>query len=176
MSNQDFTKMRKEKLSINLVEKRKTRSEPNRRRSGAPKGNKNALGNSGQQPQIYTDEWINNEAKLFREWLNKPDSLFFTTFATDRGYCIQRLTEFANRSLEFAEVLKFAKDWQANRLVNGGLKNETNASITKFVLANHHNYTEKQQITGDSNNPVSFLMTKHDGSSKDLVDDNKEPA
>ena len=146
-------------------------------RRGAKKGNQHALGcTTSGQPQIYTDEWIKEEAKLFREWLQKPDSLFFTTFATDRGYCIQRLTEFADRSKEFSEVLRYAKDWQQNRLVNGGLKNETNSSITKFVLANHHNYTEKQQITGDSNSPVSFLMTKVDGQSKDLIDANKESA
>lgn len=147
-----------------------------KRNGGAPKGNKYAVGNKGGAPEIYSDEWIQNEAQLFREWLEKPDSLFFTTFATDRGYCIQRLTEFADRSKVFSEVLKFAKDVQQNRLVNGGLKNETNSSITKFVLANHHNYTEKSQVSGDASNPLGFLLKRDDGQSKDLVSDNSGTA
>ena len=138
-------------------------------RKGGQPGNRNAVGNNGGAPEIYSTEWISNEAKLFREWLQKPDSLFFTKFATDRGYCIQRLTEFADKSIEFSEVLKYAKDTQHNRLVTCGLKNETNAGLTKFVLANHHGYTERQQISGDAANPIGFLLTKADGESQELV-------
>lgn len=143
---------------------------PKKNKGGAPPGNQNAKGcTTSGQPQLYTDEWIGNEAKAFREWLQRPDALFFTTFATDRGYCIQRLTEFADRSVEFSEVLKYAKDIQHNRLVNCGLKNETNSGITKFVLANHHGYTERQQLSGDANNPLNWILQKGDGQSKDLV-------
>lgn len=120
---------------------------PKKRSGGAPKGNKNALGcTTSGQPQIYTDEWIQNEAKLFREWLQKPDSLYFSSFAIERGYCLQRLTEFADRSIEFSETLRFAKDWQQCRLINCGLKNETNPGITKFVLINNHGWADKSQV------------------------------
>ena len=149
-------------------------AQPKKRRCGAPKGNQNAVGNRGQPIQLYTQEWIEEEAKIFRDWLQKPDSLFFTTFATDRGYCIQRLTEFANKSVVFSEVLKYAKDIQHNRLINCGRRNETNAGLTKFVLANHHGYTEKQQISGDTINPLGFILKKADGDSKDLVSGNNE--
>jgi len=138
-------------------------------KKGGQPGNQNAVGNNGGAPEIYSSEWIANEAKVFREWLQRPDALFFTTFATDRGYCIQRLTEFADKSIEFSEVLKYAKDTQHNRLVNCGLKNETNSQITKFVLANHHGYSDRQQVSGDAKNPIGFLLTKADGESQELV-------
>ncbi len=139
-------------------------------RKGGQPGNQNAKGcTTSGQPQMYTDEWIRNEAKTFREWLQLPDSFFFTKFATDRGYCIQRLTEFADRSIEFSEVLKYAKDTQHNRLVTSSLKNEINSQITKFVLANHHGYSDRQQLSGDAANPLGFLLTKADGESQELV-------
>ncbi len=151
----------------------KGKAVPKKSKGGAPTGNQNAKGcSTSGQPQLYTDEWIQNEAKLFREWLQKPDALFFTTFATDRGYCIQRLTEFADRSVEFSEVLRYAKDTQHNRLVTSGLKNEINSQITKFVLANHHGYSDRQQVSGDSKNPIGFLLTKADGESQELVNGN----
>jgi DNA-packaging protein gp3 len=152
---------------------KKNKGRPSKPNSGQfQPGNQASVGNNGGAPVIYSDEWIANEAREFREWLQKPDSLFFTTFATDRGYCIQRLTEFADKSSEFSEVLKYAKDVQHNRLVNCGLKNETNCQITKFVLANHHGYTDKQQVSGDASSPLGFILKKDDGNSKDLVNGN----
>jgi hypothetical protein len=138
-------------------------------KGGAPVGNQNALGNSGGAPQIYTNEWISNEAKLFREWMQKPDSLYFSTFAVERGYDRQRLNEFADKSVEFSDALKFAKNWQESRLVNYGLKNETNPSITKFVLQNCHGWADKQQVSGDASCPLGFILQKADGDSKDLL-------
>lgn len=134
-------------------------------------GNKISVGNSGQPPQIYTPEWLSNEAKLFKEWMEKPDSYYFNSFAIERGYSPQRFPEFAEKSPEFAETLKIAKQWQQSKLVTSGLKNETNASITKFVLQNCHGWAERQQISGDANNPIAFLLETSDGKSSDLVNE-----
>jgi hypothetical protein len=155
--------------------KRDIEEKRNKSRSEKLKGNKNAVGNPGPPkdkltfPEIYTIEYIEKEATAFKEWLQKPDSYFFTAFATERGYCIQRLTEFAKKSSVFSDVLKFARDSQHTKLVLGGLKNETNAGITKFVLMNHHNYTEKNQVSGDAANPISFLLDSTSNRSKELT-------
>lgn len=150
--------------------KSKNKAEEPRATGGAPRGNQNAKGcTTSGAPQIYTDEYIKNEAKLFREWMQKPDSLYFGTFAVERGYCYQRLTEFANKSVEFSDTLEYAKHWQQCRLVNCGLKNETNSGLTKFVLQNCHGWAERQQISGDAVNPIGFLLTKADGASQELV-------
>lgn len=135
----------------------------------APRGNKNAVGNKGGAPEKYTDEWIAQEAKLFLEWMKLPESIFFKSFAIERGYSPQRLTEFASRSVEFSEVLSRAKDWQESKLVSYGLFNKTNCGMTKFVLANHHGYTERSQVGGDQANPLALILGNIDGGSKELV-------
>jgi hypothetical protein len=139
------------------------------RSGGAPKGNKNAVGNSGRPPDIYTQEWIEKEAKALIEWFEVPRNIWLKGFALQRGYDPVRFDEFADKSVVFAEALTKAKKIQEFKLVDKSLFNEINSNITKFVLTNNHGWTEKQQISGDASSPVGFLMTKVDGDSKDLV-------
>jgi len=135
-------------------------------------GNKCSQGQGGGAPPIYTVEYIRNEARLFREWMERKDSLYFTSFAVERGYDRQRLTEFAEKYTEFSDALTYARTWQESKLVNCGLKNETNSSLTKFVLQNCHGWADRQQVSGDALNPIGFLLTKADGESQELVNGN----
>jgi ABC-type glycerol-3-phosphate transport system substrate-binding protein len=138
-----------------------------------PKGNKYALGNHGGAPAIYTQSWLKEEAARFLEWMDKPESIYFKSFAIERGYSPQRFMDFANRSPEFAEALKIAKEWQEQKLVCYGLFNKTNSAMTKFVLANCHSWKEQSQISGDAANPLEFLLKKVDGGSKELISDDQ---
>ncbi len=104
-------------------------------------GNKLSLGNCGGVPLEYDSEWLKNEARLFSEWMNRPHSVYFKSFCIERGYSPQRLSEFAQKSPEFAEVYKIAKEWQESKLVNLGLWNEINPTMTKFVLLNQHEWS-----------------------------------
>ncbi len=136
----------------------------------APKGNKYAVGNSGLPP-VYTQEWLIEEAENFREWMKKEDSIFFKSFCVERGYSPQRLTEFSEKCPEFSEVYKLAKDWQEQKIITTALWNKTNSGMAKFVLANHHGYVEKTQVSGDAANPLQFLLERSDGNSKELVNE-----
>jgi len=138
----------------------------------APKGNKRALGNQGGAPPTYTEEWLREEARLFYSWMKEEDSLYFKSFAIYRGYSPQRLSEFAEKSPEFSEALEFAKAWQEQKLVNLGLWNKLNSSMTKFVLSNCHSWKEQAQVSGDAANPLAFLLRRIDGNSKDLINGN----
>ena len=135
----------------------------------APKGNKNAIGNKGGAPEKYTDELISLEAKAFLDWMKLPESIFFKSFAIERGYHPNRLQEFANKSVEFSGVLEIAKAWQESKLINYGLFNKINCGMTKFVLANHHGYSERSQVGGDQANPLALILGNIDGGSKELV-------
>lgn len=139
---------------------------------GAPKGkarpdmigNQYAAGcTTNGLPKVYTHEWITNEAKLFFKWMEKPDSMYFTTFATERGYCIQRLTEFANENKDFAEALTYARSWQLNKLVNLGLKNEINSGLTKFVLQNNHGWAERSTVMHKGRTTAEELLDSTQG-------------
>jgi hypothetical protein len=71
------------------------------------KGNKNAIGNNGGRPRKFD---LVEEAKAFKEWADKPDSLVLRKFAAVRGYdCQSRLNDYANESVEFGQAFKYAK-------------------------------------------------------------------
>lgn len=140
----------------------------------APLNNQYAKGHGKGAPQRYTAAWIERESQSFLEWMRLPDSIFFKTFAIERGYHPNRLQEFADKSEVFSGVLEIAKAWQESKLVNYGLFNKTNSGMTKFVLSNHHGYTEKSQIAGNGSSPLAFLLGKIDGASKDLINGEHE--
>jgi hypothetical protein len=108
-------------------------------------GNKVSLGNEGGRPELYTPEWIEEEAKLLLEWFQQPRNIWLKGFALTRGYDPARLDEFADKSPVFSQALIKAKEWQQYKLVDMGLFNETNPSITKFVLINNHGWADKSQ-------------------------------
>lgn len=139
---------------------------------GAPKGHKPYKGGeNGGRPPVQTDSFIEKEADALIEWIKNPKNLYFKKFALERGYHSQRLSEFAQKNKRFAECLEKAKEWQEIRLVEGGLSNTHNASITKFVLQNCHSWVDKQQstISGDAANPLNFVLGNIDGTTKELV-------
>lgn len=138
----------------------------------APKGhepyNKNG---EGGRPIKYTKEFIENEANEFEEWMKKKDSLWYEDFAMQRGYDPDLLSIWAKQNDRFSGVYKRAHTWQKSLLLRGGLLNKLNAGIVKLVLANTIGWTDKQQISGDSVNPLQCILEKGDGKSKELVDE-----
>jgi hypothetical protein len=72
----------------------------------APKGHKGYLAADGTFkggcPQKYTREFIENEAIAFDEWMKRPDSLYFKSFAIERGYHPNRVAEFAAQNQRFS--------------------------------------------------------------------------
>ncbi|CUI17981.1 hypothetical protein PNK_2385 [Candidatus Protochlamydia naegleriophila] len=126
----------------------------------------------GGRPQKYNQEDIENLANEFLIWLKKPENLWFKDFCLEKDIDPDLLSEWAKKNQKFNGVYKLAKHQQEARLIKGGLMNLYNASIVKLVLANAHGWnTDRQQtqVSGDATNPLSFLLKKADGESKDLV-------
>jgi hypothetical protein len=140
----------------------------------APKGHAayNTKGEGGS-PKIHTKEFIENEAEELNKWMQKEGNIFFNRFALMRGYHPQRLTEFAEKSVRFAEVFTMAKKWQELIISEGAITKEFSDGFSKFILINHHGWADKSEtkVSGDAENPLSFLMTQADGQSKDLVNE-----
>lgn len=136
----------------------------------APKGhepyNKNGEGGVSKK---YTPEYIEKEATAFLEWMSRPDSIWYESFAIERGYHPNRLSEWAKVNERFACVYELSQAWQKSRLITGGLLNKYNANITKLVLSNTIGWTDKQQVSGDASNPLACILENIDGSTKDLV-------
>lgn len=97
---------------------------------------------AGGAPIKYSEEWMKKEAKIFLDWMRKPESIYFKAFAFERGYSAQRLVEFAENCKEFSEAMKIANEWQEQKLVTCALWKKTDSAMTKIVLANKHGWRE----------------------------------
>jgi DNA-packaging protein gp3 len=137
----------------------------------APKGHRSfCKKGEGGKPKVHTDAFIEKEADALCEWFRDPNNLYFKSFALERGYCAQRLSEFAEKNEKFAEAYRRAKDWQECRLVQGGLCNIYNPTITKFILINCHGWKERQEVSGSNVDPfIAQILLQCDSKTKDLV-------
>lgn len=138
----------------------------------APKGHPPYPGcEKGGRPVKYTPEFIEKEADAFLEWMKLETSLWYEDFALERGYDPDQLSIWAKENEKFSGVYRRSKAWQKSLLIRGGLLSKFNSNIVKLVLANTVGWTDKQQLSGDSANPLQFLLEKVDGESKDLVNE-----
>lgn len=133
----------------------------------APKGHQFSVGNKDGKPRKYTRVMIEKEAEEFLHWLNMPDSIFFKSFAIQRGYHPNRLAEFAKMNEKFSGAYELAKAWQEVKLVEGGLTNQFNANFTKFALSNISGWSDRQHLSADVINPLAILLDRIDGKTKD---------
>ena len=138
----------------------------------APKGHKPYPGcEKGGRPPTWN---VDAEADAFEEWMTRPDSMWYRDFAMERGYLPDNLSEWAKKNDKFSRVYKKSQEWQLAKLLKGGLLGTYHAGFCKFVMGNTCGWYEKQQIMGDSANPLHFLLEKTDGTSKELVNDTED--
>lgn len=138
----------------------------------APKGHPPYAGcETGGRPKKWTPELIEAEADAFEEWMNLPTSIWYEDFALERGFASSNLIRWAKENEKFCAVYKKSQTWQKNKLIRGGLTGKYNAGFCKFVMSNTCGWFDRQQISGDSANPLQFLLEKTDGSSKELIDE-----
>lgn len=138
----------------------------------APKGHAHYnQKNEGGRPVKWTTEAIEIEANEFELWIQNPKNVYFKRFALERGYSPQRYNEFCEVSERFSAVFNRVKEWQETRIAEGALFNELNSGFSKFFMQNVCNWREKSETTlsGDSANPMSFLLDLANSQSKELI-------
>jgi len=143
----------------------------------APKGHAPYPGcETGGRPKKYTKEFIEKEAEAFDKWMKIETSLWYEDFAMERGYDPDQLSIWAKENEKFSGVYRRSQAWQKSLLIKNGLLNKFNSSITKLVLANTCGWTDKTEskFSGDSANPLAFILSSVDGTTKELVNDDQE--
>jgi hypothetical protein len=78
----------------------------------APKGNKNAVGNSGRPPERDVQEWV----KALDDWSQKEEATALCQFCVEQNTYADKVYELRNRYVEFSDALKKAKIRLAQRL------------------------------------------------------------
>jgi len=148
-----------------------------KKKGGAPKGHPpyNVNGEGGR-PTIYTKEVIENYADEFEKWLEDDENFWFKDFAIKNKFSPDLFHRWAEQNERFSRVLEQARHKQESKLFKCSLTNTYNANMVKFALNVHHDWIEKKQVvhSNDPNCPVPEWIMKQEGTSKDLVSDDKQ--
>lgn len=114
-------------------------------------------GKLGGRPTTYTDEFIEDLADRLLEWLKKPTSPWFEAFALENNVPSDRFMDFAKKNEKFAEAYHFAKMWQKQKLIEGGLLNKFNTKITCLLLGSQYAIRDQQEVHHQGAQPVEIV-------------------
>lgn len=117
---------------------------------GAPKGNKNAVGNEGGRP----GHDLSLMGKELIEWSFLPDSLNLIGFSSPKRISVTKLPEWAEKDIEFREALRLAKE---------------NIALNRFKAASSN--LMPQQFYTRSEGMYDPLYHKYDHSEKKFESD-----
>jgi len=140
----------------------------------APKGHPNydVEGKAGR-PKKYTPEVIERFADELLIWIKNEGNFWVKDFCLERGIDPDYMSEWARENERFAGAYKTAKAFQESRIFKGSMLSAFNPTMSKFALINNHGWADKTEtkVSGDAVNPLTFLLQKADGESKDLVNE-----
>lgn len=138
----------------------------------APKGHVpyNEKGEGGR-PRRYSIEDIERYADELVEWMKDESRFWFKDFCLERGIDPDCIAEWAKDNKRFNGAYRLAKGLQESRIFKGSMLNSFNCGMAKFALMNCHDWKDKQEtkLSGDSVNPLAFILQRIDGQSKDLI-------
>jgi hypothetical protein len=141
---------------------------------GAPLGHEAYPGcETGGRPKRYDEKFIEEEADHLEKWMEKKENIFIEDFCLERGYSYNRAVEWSKTNEKFSVTYDRFQMKQRVALFKGGLSKKFAFPMCALLLSHSHGIVSKseQKLSGDAGNPLSFLMTKADGLSKELINE-----
>ena len=130
-------------------------------------GNKNIKPEDGKQfSSEYQpkEKWTEDKAlelgKGLIEWISSStkDNVFFEEYLViNEGLYPQLIKYLSDKFSSFSKLIERAKKIQELKLIKYGIADDLNATMTKFVLTNHHEYSERKETTVIQNEPLTEL-------------------
>ena len=151
------------------VKRKKLTTLPIRRNNSHLIGNKYAVGKG--RPVEWTPELIEIEREALETWIDDPKNYFITAFLNERKLDAKLIDRFTQSSQSFCQTYTRAKQIQEQRLVEAACTRKFDGNFVKFVLQNKAGWKEKQELSGDTQNPLAILMAKIDANAKSPVED-----
>lgn len=89
---------------------------------------------------------------------------FFEGFATEIDVTVSTLTLWKDVHPEFSAAYEKAKQIQLDKLASGTIAGVYNAAGAIFALKNMHRWTDRQELSGSKENPVTvqFVISKEE--------------
>jgi hypothetical protein len=125
------------------------------------------------RPKEYTKDIVDELAMHLEEWIEEKDNLFIQKFAYEMRFNHRKVSEFKDISPKFREACDRLDAKQQFSIFEGGLKRKYAHPMCALILSSNHNINLKteQKLSGSTTDPVEFLLSKADGNTKDLVED-----
>lgn len=98
-------------------------------------------------------------AEKFKKYLDETERPSVIGFSAK--YFLPRSTiyDWAKRDPRIKDLISICGVRQENALVEQGLENKINSTITKLVLSTNYGYKERNENTGDENRPEQKKIT-----------------
>lgn len=127
---------------------------------------------AGGRPSEYEATKV---AKAVEKYISMCKEQFYLPtvegLAVELGVGRKTLYNWAKEHPEFLHTLDVLLTLQGSMLIQNGLKNEYNPTITKLMLSSNHDYKERSDVTSDDK-PVPPLLVRFLG---DVQPDNGNP-
>lgn len=136
----------------------------------APKGHPNYNVEGKTRPVIYTEEFINNEAIILNDWINKDEkNIFIQDFCLLRGYSYKRFHEWTKSNEKLADLYNIFLTKQQLALYKGGLTKKFNFPMCALILSHHHNIHQKTEQRIEADISTKTLLDEIADQTKDLI-------
>lgn len=112
------------------------------------------------RPIEWTKPRIDRLTQALNEWIENPKNYFVLGFCNEQGIEHKHLERLAQMDESFCQTYSRAKQIQEERLVELGVSRKGDGNFIKFILANKAGYKDKQEISGDSANPLALVLDK----------------
>lgn len=129
-----------------------------------PSDNPKPFKKGDKAAEQWTEERALELANELIEWLNEKDengedkkNMFFEEFLVIEKDLYPELIKYlCGKFSTFFKLIEKAKKIQEIKLVKYGVKDSLNATMTKFVLTNHHGWTDRKEENTNQNVRISF--------------------
>lgn len=121
-----------------------------------------------QPEEKWTEEKALKVANDLIIWMRETEqNIFWEEFLyITNDYYSQLISYLCNKFVSFSKLIEKAKKIQEIKLKKYGTGDALNATMTKFVLINEHNWRDKQELTGADGkdlNPINITFIEIDG-------------
>jgi hypothetical protein len=124
------------------------------------------------RPTKYTEgiyDQLNEYFKLCKKDEKLPTAEGLAVY-TQIG--LRTLQDWTEKYDDFSHAYEYLMNYQAETLLNGSLKGEYNATISKMMLSANHGYVERKDITSAGKEMKSFNFEMNEPSKGHQVDSN----